>query len=92
MGKLIDADVLMTWFNDNYDDEDVSVGYVSRIIGEQPEAVVRCKDCKHVERARSEEAARKFGQIYICGQHVFLNPKTNDYCSYAERRTDEKTD
>ena len=33
----------------------------------QPE-IIRCKDCKHVERARSEEAARKFGQIYICSR------------------------
>lgn len=53
----------------------------------QPE-IIRCKDCKHVEMARSEEAARKFGQIYICGRHVFLNPKPDDYCSWAERRTD----
>ena len=49
--------------------------------------IVRCKDCKHVQRARSEEAARKFGQIYICGQHVFLSPKPDDFCSMAERRT-----
>ena len=55
---------------------------------EQPE-IIRCKDCKHVERVRSEEAARKFGQIYICGQNVFLSPKPDDYCSMAERRTDE---
>ena len=50
--------------------------------------LIRCKDCKYVERARSEEAARKFGQIYICGRHVFPCPKPDDYCSWAERRTD----
>ncbi len=40
----------------------------------QPE-IIRCKDCKHV---------------YICGRHVILGTKPDDYCSWAERRTDER--
>ena len=42
MGKLIDADVLKTWF---YEDISYSGAYVCGLIEEQPEAVVRCKDC-----------------------------------------------
>ena len=49
--------------------------------------LIRCKDCKHVLRARSEEAARKFGQIYICDRDVLLSPNPDDFCSMAERRT-----
>lgn len=75
MWKLIDADALMTWFNDNYDDEDVSVGCVSAIIEAQPEAVVRCNNCKHYKH----EATR-------C---LALNtPMRHDgYCSYGDEET-----
>lgn len=34
--RLIDADALMTWFNNHYDDEEVTVGYISGLIKEQP--------------------------------------------------------
>ena len=54
----------------------------------QPE-IVRCKDCKHVFRYRSEESAKKFGQIYECRRGVLNLPKLNDFCSKAERRNDE---
>lgn len=33
--RLIDADVLLTWFNNHYDHEEVTVGYVSGLIKEQ---------------------------------------------------------
>lgn len=57
----------------------------------QPE-IVRCKDCKHVFRYRSEESAKKFGQIYECRHGVLNLPKLNDFCSKAERRTDGQSD
>lgn len=51
----------------------------------QPE-IIRCKDCKHIQKWRSEESAKKFGQIYECAKNVLACPKPEDYCSYAERR------
>lgn len=51
--------------------------------------VVRCKDCKHVRRWRSKEAELKFGQVYDCAYVVFLAPRAEDFCSHAERRSDD---
>ena len=53
----------------------------------QPE-IIRCKDCKHVRKCRSEESANKFGQIYECASGVLVCPEPEDFCSHAERRTD----
>ena len=50
--------------------------------------IIRCKDCKHIQKWRSEESAKKFGQIYECARSVLNCPKPEDFCSYAERRTD----
>lgn len=52
----------------------------------QPE-IIRCKDCKHSRKWRSEESAKKFGQIYGCARNVFDCPKPEDFCSHAKRRT-----
>ena len=57
---------------------------LSKLPSAEPE-IVRCKDCKYVTRCRSEESARKFGQIYECRRRVFDAPKSDDYCSKAER-------
>lgn len=51
--------------------------------------IVRCKDCKHLQKWRSEESAKKFGQIYECARNVLNCPKPEDFCSRAERREDE---
>lgn len=51
----------------------------------QPE-IIRCKDCKHIQRWRSEESAKEFGQIYACARNVFNCPKPEDFCSRAERK------
>lgn len=48
--------------------------------------IVRCKDCKHLQKWRSEESAKKFGQIYECARNVLNCPKSEDFCSCAERR------
>ena len=66
---------------------------VSRLRND-PEAewveVTRCKDCKHIRRWRSGEAAQKFGQAYECARGVFLAPHADDFCSKAERRENER--
>jgi hypothetical protein len=38
MRRYIDADALMTWFDNHYDDEEVTVGFVSGLIKEQQTA------------------------------------------------------
>jgi hypothetical protein len=47
--------------------------------------IVRCMDCKHLQKWRSEESAKKFGQIYECARNVLNCPKPEDFCSRAER-------
>ena len=47
--------------------------------------IITCKDCKHLQKWRSEESAKKFGQIYACARNVFNCPKPEDFCSFAER-------
>ena len=47
--------------------------------------IARCKDCKHVRKWRSEESAKKFGQVYECALGVLACPDPNDFCSYGER-------
>ena len=51
----------------------------------QPE-IIMCEDCEHVRKWRSEESAKKFGQIYECARGVLACPKPEDFCSRAERR------
>ena len=47
--------------------------------------VVRCKDCKHHHRDNSG--------AYYCGRKDYgYGWGLNDFCSDAERRTDERTD
>lgn len=48
--------------------------------------IIRCEDCKHLQKWRSEESAKKFGQIYACARNVFNCPKPEDFCSFAERK------
>lgn len=51
----------------------------------QPE-IIRCKDCKYLLKWRSEESARKFGQLYECAKGVLMVPVPEDFCSCSERR------
>jgi hypothetical protein len=54
----------------------------------QPE-IIRCKDCKHYYFADNRVEAE---QCYVCGYldfDSFDSPSPNDFCSFAERRTDE---
>lgn len=54
--------------------------------------IIRCKDCKHIQTWRSEESAKKFGQIYECARSVLNCPKPEDFCSYAEMRGEKKNE
>ena len=73
-----------------YGCEPKDIGIFEKIIEKLPSAqpeIIRCKDCKHFRKWRSEESAKKFGQIYGCARNVFDCPKPEDFCSKAERRT-----
>lgn len=81
--RLIDADALMTWLDNCYDDEQVSIGFVVGLIKDTPTInaveVVRCKECKHYS---IEGETTQFGW---CG---YWNKPTDEmrYCSDGERR------
>ena len=63
-----------------------AINAIESLPSAQPE-IIRCGDCKHCRRERSEESAKKFGQIYYCARNVFSCPTPDDYCSWAERRS-----
>ena len=64
----------------------ICIEFIERMPSAQPD-IIRCKDCKHLQKWRSEESAKKFGQIYECVRNVLDRPKLEDFCSHAERRT-----
>lgn len=47
---------------------------------------VRCHDCKYVNEWRSEESAKKFGQVYECRKGILNCPDPNDFCSRGDRK------
>ena len=66
------------------------INWARNTIAELPTIdLVRCGECKHVIKVRSESAAEKFGQIYECRKEVLNCPNLTSFCSYGERRNDE---
>ena len=64
------------------DDTDYTVGHLHDVICNLPSAqpeIVRCKDCKWKQGAE-------------CVRFADVRPFPDDFCSRAERRTDERTD
>lgn len=71
----------------------MQIAETGKIIFGKAESIIRCKDCKHQEKFFHTDGRRKSGGYYIYGcdfaegySHVCLD---DDYCSRAERRTDE---
>ena len=62
-----------------------AIDAIKNLPSAQPE-IIRCKNCKHLQKWRSEESAKKFGQIYECVINVLTCPKPDDFCSCGERR------
>lgn len=71
-------------------------GYIMRLPSAQPE-VIHCKDCKHqVKEWRTDKRLKDNGYT-VCGCDVVsdacgywaLLGQDDDYCSMAERRTDD---
>lgn len=79
MSRYIDADAFEAFGYTSQDGTfDDGVEFVLEKLDEQPTAdvveVVRCKDCKYED---------------TCCRMIRNEKKPNDYCSYAERRTNE---
>lgn len=62
---------------------------IQRLLASLPSAqpeIIRCKDCKHYQFADN----RAFGMpVKMCEWFGFEDVDDNDFCSRAERRTDE---
>ena len=52
------------------------------------EKIIRCENCEYFIKQRSEESARKYGQIYECYKNIFMCPQPHDYCSRAKKACD----
>lgn len=87
MGKLIDADALIARLRKSAESNPgtIASALCELVCGDielEPEAIVRCKDCKH----RDPEDKK-----CDCGHDILWQlPRDNDwFCADAERRTDE---
>lgn len=69
-----------------YTDEAVPVEHLKNVPAVDVVPVVRCWKCKYVTKWRSEESARKFGQVYECRREVLTCPDPNDFCCRGERK------
>lgn len=88
MADLIDRqqalDCFCDWIdrygNEHTADEDAVYQRIAELPAAQPE-IIRCKDCKH------------WRDDHTCHEHSLVSPMcANEYCSRAERRTDERFD
>ena len=83
--------VIIEFMNNDLDHIQASNGKEAvQILSDIPAAdvisVVFCKDCKYVQKFRSEESAKKFGQVYECLKYTIPCPNPTDFCSYGERK------
>ena len=85
MPKYIDANLLKAEFTGNFR-KDYTVPLIKSIIDQQPTAdvveVVRCKDCKYLERTDC------FGECSLFKDRDEPRGEMlpNDFCSYGKRR------
>lgn len=76
---------VMELFKKSNEELQKAVDRIEAVPSVKPE-IIRCKDCKHIQKWRSKESAKKFGQIYECARNVLNCPKPEDFCSRAERK------
>jgi len=91
--RLIDADALMTWFDNHYDDEEMQVGYVSGIIREHPtiEAVpvVHGHWKKHRMMSMYDNCSETW---HKCSECEYDTRHDTPYCPMCGARMDEVTE
>ena len=92
MGKLIDADALEKEISISHsmtEDCGIKTGYEisMRLIDEQPEAVVRCKDCKHW---KDSDGVYRRGNMAEskCPLNLQAVYDGDFYCGFGKRRTE----
>ena len=90
--RLIDASALIERTKKRLKNEMI-IGWLCSILDECPTVdaveVVRCKDCKHWQPIH-EHIPHMECQIF-CGAYEHGYPtNADDFCSYGERRTDER--
>jgi hypothetical protein len=81
--RLVDADVLRRELIKGHDL--IGAKYVDLAPDIDAVPVVRCKDCKHYDIEIPSRCIKD--RCYCATVDSFM--KTTDYCSYAERRSDE---
>lgn len=90
--RPIDADALLTWFNNHYDDEEVTVGYVSGLIKEQPTIDAAPKRGTW-ELIREEDNGDVFYRCTACGAGDIHHPDVKvPYCWKCGARMDAGED
>lgn len=77
---LIDRDALLTAYDEQHEGKP---GKARKLIEDAPEAVVRCKDCKHRD---PEDKKCDCGNLHHAGT-IFPVPD-NYFCADGERRTE----
>lgn len=86
VGIEVDKDQLIKALN--YDRNQYDEGYKHGYSYAKSE-LIRCKDCKY----SSHEPCEGFENVYVCDRSVFTRcvggNMPYDFCSYAERRTDD---
>lgn len=66
-------------------DQFFNIASIRNFIREEPEAVVRCKDCKY--KCETEDGEWNPEDV-VCSYWDTDGLEENDYCSYAERKED----
>lgn len=75
--RTIDADRLLTWFDHHYDDEEVTVGFVSGLIKEQPTIEARPKTGEWIEE--EDDTYTIHTHCSVCGELAPLICRSNDH-------------
>jgi hypothetical protein len=94
MGKIIDADALIETIRKhsypmhgewNESDYAMTVTGIEQVIEEQPEAIVRCKDCRYQNKGSNEMDAWNLC-AFMTGTYIPISD--DDFCNHGKRRTD----
>lgn len=97
--KLIDADALLktiekhcyqVWYDRTSIEKGMTLTGIRQAINEQPEAVIRCRDCIYWDtQDRSTVGIAKCNYQSVARYLAYTD--ADDFCSYGERKTDEKS-
>lgn len=91
--RLIDADALLDEVCEDLGEGEVLYSIPPSYIDDAPTVdaveVVRCKDCKWFDPVR-QECCGNVVTDNEGGSDFTINFEENDFCSFGERRTDEK--